>query len=288
MSNSWVVSFAQQRSGCGKSTLAVNTAVAAQQVGLRVCIYDADPQGSATDWAQQRLATGRPEVVVYGVDKGPLSDLPELRDCEYDLIVADTPGSDGESMGACIQASDVVYIPFKSSMISKLRIDSVVEHLKSYPEVRGHLLLNRVKPEKIQSRELQDALAQLLKNESVMERCSLLDLFLCRRGVYKDSLMSGESVMEISPDGKAADEIRQLLENILLGVAPIQAAAKPNSSNAKAAGLNFTPDVETSEMLDLLYKSSLLGMKSKREFARQALAKAVKERMKYVREKGWL
>ena len=57
-----VIALLNQKGGAGKTTLATHLAGELAQQGSRVTLLDADPQGSALDWAQRRLQIGRAHV----------------------------------------------------------------------------------------------------------------------------------------------------------------------------------------------------------------------------------
>jgi chromosome partitioning protein len=73
-----IVALLNQKGGVGKTTLALHLAGAWARQGRRVTVIDADPQGSALDWSEQRAKEGSPLSIgtqkgpPIGVQKGPL------------------------------------------------------------------------------------------------------------------------------------------------------------------------------------------------------------------------
>jgi chromosome partitioning protein len=60
-----VIALLNQKGGAGKTTLATHLAGEFALQGWEVTLLDADPQGSALDWAHRRLQSG--EKRLYGV-----------------------------------------------------------------------------------------------------------------------------------------------------------------------------------------------------------------------------
>ncbi|MDO8768294.1 MAG: ParA family protein, partial [Burkholderiaceae bacterium] len=60
-----VIALLNQKGGAGKTTLATHLAGEFAMQGQRVTLLDADPQGSALDWAQRRAQSGQDRL--YGV-----------------------------------------------------------------------------------------------------------------------------------------------------------------------------------------------------------------------------
>src|SRR3546814_3384728 len=75
-----IVALLNQKGGVGKTTLALHLAGQWTRQGRRVLLIDADPQGSALDWSQQRATEGLPRLFsVVGLARDTLHiEAPEL------------------------------------------------------------------------------------------------------------------------------------------------------------------------------------------------------------------
>jgi chromosome partitioning protein len=97
------------KGGVAKTTTCMFLAAAASRRGLPVRVVDADPQGSASSWADRAAHLGTP--LPFEVVPATAADLRELVSKPGELIVVDTPPGTAAAIDAAIDAADLVIIP---------------------------------------------------------------------------------------------------------------------------------------------------------------------------------
>ena len=154
--------IASSKGGCGKTTLATNLAVALAHGGRRVCLVDADPQGSSRDWSLARGELSPAVACFHSADPGQaLSSGWTLRiPAETDALVVDTPaGLRPNQLGEFLRRVDHVLVPLLPSTID-LRVASgfLADLANALPvrqgSVRVGLVANRVRAHTISARAL--------------------------------------------------------------------------------------------------------------------------------------
>lgn len=206
-----IVAFLNQKGGVGKTTLALHLAGEWTGKGKRVTLIDADPQGSALDWSQQRSRGGHPRLFgVVGLARDTLHrEAPELaRDVDH--VVIDGPPRVAGLMRSALLAADLVLIPVQPSPLdgwASAEMLTLLSEARIYrPELRARFVLNRCGARTVIARETAETLADhdppVLRNT------------IGQRVIYADAAQSGRLAFEIDDDGPAAREIAALVSEI--------------------------------------------------------------------------
>lgn len=116
-----VIGFLNQKGGVGKTTLAVHVADALAGQGRSVLLIDADPQGSALDWAASR--SGEP-LFAISIHK-ELQAFAKI----YDMVLIDSPPRAYDVARSAIMASDLVLTPVQPSPYDVWAAKEIVDML---------------------------------------------------------------------------------------------------------------------------------------------------------------
>lgn len=208
-----IYGFLNQKGGVGKTTLAINVGCELARRGRRVILIDADPQGSALDWAAQR---GRDQleslITVAAFPRDTLHREVATLGEGYDDIVIDGPPRVEALARSAILASDIVVIPVQPSPLdiwASSEVISLVEQSQLYkPHLRSVFAINR----KIVGTKISKEIRGVLRDTA--EGLQLLDAEVSQRVLFSDAAALGRAVFEVDEEGIAAEEITDLTKEL--------------------------------------------------------------------------
>jgi chromosome partitioning protein len=205
-----IVALLNQKGGVGKTTIALHLAGQWARKG-RTLLIDADPQGSALDWSQQRSHEQLPRLFgVVGLARDTLHrEAPELaRDVDH--VVIDGPPRVAGLLRSALLAADLVIIPVQPSPLdgwASAEMLALLAEARVYrPELVARFVLNRCSPRTVIARDTGAALAA--------HEPPLLATRVGQRVVYAGAAQTGRLAFELTPEGHAAIEIAALADEI--------------------------------------------------------------------------
>lgn len=204
-----IVGFLNQKGGVGKTTLAVHAADVLARRGKRVLLVDADPQGSALDWAAARRS--EPLFPVVGLPKSSIhKELPALVR-GYDIVIIDGPPRVYDVARSVIMASDMVVIPVQPSpydvWAAKEIVDLFQEGRIYKPALKAAFAINRKIVNTALGRDVVEALAEY--------SVPVLRTAVCQRIALAESAAAGQTVFETDPNHPAGNEVSAMVDDFL-------------------------------------------------------------------------
>ncbi len=206
-----VIALLTQKGGAGKTTLATHLAGEFAMQGQRVTLLDADPQGSALDWAQRRLQSHQERIYgVFGLARDSLhQEAPQIAS-QADFVVIDGPPRVAALARSALLAADLVLIPVQPSAYdvwaSHEMVQLIAEARVFRPALRAAFVINRRVVGTVIGREARAALAD--------QPFPTLRAEVSQRIVFADSVAAGRLACEVAPQCTAAREIAALAQAV--------------------------------------------------------------------------
>lgn len=206
-----IVALLNQKGGVGKTTLALHLAGEWARQGRRVTVIDADPQGSALDWSEQRARDGRPRLFgVVGLARDTLHrEAPEIaRDVDH--VVIDGPPRVAALMRSALLAAELALIPVQPSPFdgwaSAETLRLLAEARQFRPDLLARFLLNRCGAGTVIAHDTAMSLAR--------SDPPALAVRIGQRVAFADAARSGRLVGEFPRSRIALREVRMLAAEV--------------------------------------------------------------------------
>ena len=194
-----VLAIASRKGGSGKTTLTGHLAVEAERQGIGpVAIMDLDPQGSLSDWWNERRAD-TPSFVNTSLETLE-HDIDQLREAGVNLLVIDTPPAITRAIRDVIKVSDMVLIPTRPSPHDLRAVAATVAMV----EETGKPLIFVLNGATPRARITNEAIIALSQHGP------LAPSIVHQRVDFASSMIDGRTVMEVAAPDRAVIEIERL------------------------------------------------------------------------------
>ena len=164
-----------------------------------VRVKDADPQGSASSWAECTLSNADP--LGFPVEPANKATLQHLVAGPEEVVIIDTPPGNGDIITAAIRAADLVIIPTDTSGLDMARTWETHDAAAGTPRV---VLLSKAEPNTSLFKEGRD----LLANDS---QTQLVDHVIPKRQVIKRAYGCTPEPETIAFFADVADELLEMM-----------------------------------------------------------------------------
>lgn len=206
-----IIAFLNQKGGVGKTTLAVHLAGELARGGRRVLVVDADPQGSALDWAQMRSQRGLPRCFgVVGLARETLHQELPVAARGVDHVIVDGPPRVTALARSALIAADLVLIPVQPSPLdvwASAEVVALVREARVFkPQLRAAFIVNRRVVRTVIGRDVRASLCQ--------HDVPSLKSNVCQRVLFAECIATGQLAHELDLAGVAAGEITALATEV--------------------------------------------------------------------------
>ncbi len=194
-----VIAVASQKGGSGKTTLAGHLAVQAELAGMGpVALVDTDPQGSLSEWWNERKA--ETPLFARTTIENLKKDIDRMSRMNIKLLIIDTPPAITETISTVIAQADLLIIPTRPSPHDLRAVGATVE-LAEGLDTPLVFVVNGATPRARITGEAAIALSQ---------HGTVAPSILHQRVDFASSMIDGRTVMELNASSKSAEEVNKL------------------------------------------------------------------------------
>ncbi len=200
-----ILTIAHTKGGVGKSTLAWHIIFMLIALGKKVRVIDLDFQQTTYFLNQIRLSSG-----LDGIDVEQPQSIEELihifETYTEDIIIVDIGGFDNDINRTAISYAHKILVPISNSVTEVLGFKTFEAILKDIEAPAIDVVLNNIHP---LTRNF-DVITEAIGNNP---QINLLKSIIRNRKIYKDTLGTGKSIVDVS-DEVAKNEFKELIDEL--------------------------------------------------------------------------
>lgn len=199
-----VITIAARKGGVGKTTLATHLSVLAAAPRRPVLLFDTDPQRSLAWW--WRLRPGETPALI----ECDARELPKIMDTARKEGVAfciiDTPPHAENSIADAMRVADIVLVPSRPGPFDLAGVAATLDLAQRVGKT-ALAVINHAPPRTGQG---EPAIVTEARDTLLQMGATVADTVIAQRVALSHAIISGSTVGEYEPDGKAAAEITAL------------------------------------------------------------------------------
>ena len=207
-----VITFATSKGGAGKSTLVRNLAAYWLNIGFRVAVVDADPQGSIINRHNPQGILSN-LYVVANPEETVNSTVDEIQN-QFDYVLIDTGGFRNKTTVMALLSCHCAIIPLKPSsddFIAAVETYNLIKELNKTPERFSNPIKYRMIMTMTQHGTI---IAKHVRKEVQNMGVLLLYAEMYHRVAYPETAISGLSPCVTDPDGAASRDISSIAQEL--------------------------------------------------------------------------
>lgn len=192
--------IAAQKGGAGKSTLAAHFGALAERDG-RTLLVDADPQGSLAFWYERRAAETPVLAKATAAEIPGTLDAAEAEGIAWTII--DSPPHNAPLIGSLMSRATITVIPVRPGPFDLAAVGATLDMARKL-KAPVACVLNACPPI---TREAETAITAEARALLTDMGAPVLPGQVSQRASFSHALITGQSVHEFEPDGRAAREV---------------------------------------------------------------------------------
>lgn len=194
------IAIISQKGGAGKTTIAVHLAAAAELAGHAALVIDTDQQATASQWGAWRK--DRPPEVIDSPPPRLRAKVDQARAQGAEFIVIDTPPHADSAATAAMEIADLILIPCRPSAFDLAAIQTTARLVLMFRKP-AFVVFTAGSPNAprlyVDAAEAAEGFGLATSPHHISDRAA-----------FRHATAEGRTVMELEPNGRAADEINQL------------------------------------------------------------------------------